>query len=71
MKIKSDNGHSERDFIICDICKHILVRRYTCEAFPQGIPIEILSGKNNHSEILPEQGNDIVFGYKNLIMPLM
>lgn len=71
MNFKPDNGHEDRDFIICDICKYILIRRYTCEAFPRGIPEEILNGKNNHSEILPEQENDIVFGFKNLIMPLL
>jgi len=71
MKTKSDNGHNKKDFVICDICKYIIIRRYTCEAFPGGIPIDILSGKNNHSKILPGQENDLVFGFKNLIMPLM
>jgi hypothetical protein len=71
LKVKLNNGDDERDFIICDICKYIIIRRYTCEAFPRGIPEEILNGKNNHSKILSEQENDIVFGFKNLIMPLM
>ena len=71
MKLKPGNGHNEPDFIICDLCKHILVRRYTCEAFPNGIPEEILNGKNNHSKILPEQENKIVFGFKNLILPII
>ena len=71
MKFKLGNGLNERESIICDLCKHILVRRYTCEAFPQGIPEEILNGKNNHSKTLPEQGNNIVFGFKNLILPII
>ena len=71
MKFKLDYGDDDRDFIICDVCKYIIIPRYTCEAFPQGIPEEILKGKNNHSKILTEQQNDIVFGFKNLIMPLM
>jgi len=71
MKISSGKGLKERDSIICDICKHIIVRRYTCEAFPDGIPEEILNGSNNHSETLPGQENDIVFGFKNLILPVI
>jgi hypothetical protein len=71
MKSKPGNGHNKRDSVICDFCRHILIRRYTCEAFPQGIPEEILNGKNNHSETLPEQGNNIVFGLKGVIMPIL
>jgi hypothetical protein len=72
MKFKLGKEHNERDFIVCDFCTHILIRRYTCEAFPQGIPEEILNRKNNHSKTLPEQGNNIVFGLKNnLMMPLI
>ena len=68
MKLKQN----DQDSIICDFCKHVLIRRYTCEAFPQGIPEEILNRKNIHSKPLPEQGNDIVFGLKNnLMMPVI
>lgn len=32
-----------------------------CKAFPEGIPEEILSGENSHTEPLPKQENKIVF----------
>ena len=32
-----------------------------CEAFPDGIPGEIISGENLHSKPLPGQGNTIVY----------
>jgi len=32
-----------------------------CQAFPKGIPENILTGKNDHRKPLPKQGNDIVF----------
>ena len=71
MKFKLYNGHNERDSIICDFCKYIFIRRFTCEAFPKGIPEEILNRKIIHSKPLPEQGNKIVFGLiNNLIMPI-
>jgi len=71
MKFKLANGDYDRNSIICDSCSHILIRRHTCEAFPEGIPEEILNRKIIHSKPLPEQGNDIVFGLKNnLIMPI-
>jgi hypothetical protein len=41
MKFELDNGHNEQDSIICDFCKHSLIRHYTCMAFPEGIPEEI------------------------------
>ena len=71
MKFKPGNRHDEREPIICDSCSHILIRRHTCEAFPDGIPEEILNKKIIHSKPLPEQGNNIVFGLiNNLIMPI-
>lgn len=38
-----------------------MTERYVCEAFPEGIPEEILDGSNDHSEPLTGQGNNIVF----------
>ncbi|MCF8001715.1 MAG: hypothetical protein K9K76_07670 [Halanaerobiales bacterium] len=34
----------------CDLCKHVHEGGFTCEAFPNGIPSEILRGKFDHSE---------------------
>ena len=72
MKLIMRTGQNDQDSVICDLCQHILLRRNTCEAFPQGIPEEILNRKNIHSKPLPGQGNDIVFDLKNnLMMPII
>jgi len=47
----------------CLECEH-LGEPLTCEAFPKGIPKEILDGKIDHSKLLPGQENDIVFERK-------
>ena len=70
MKFKFDKEQNKQAFIICDFCKHRLIRHYTCKAFPDGIPEEILKGENKHSKPLPEQGNNIVFGLKGVVLPL-
>lgn len=46
--------------LICDKCKHSSPIRFGCEAFPEGIPDEILR-KNKHFRPLPSQKNKIVF----------
>lgn len=72
MKLKMGIGLKDKDSVICDLCGHILIRRHSCEAFPQGIPEEILNRRNNHSKPLPGQGNDIVFDLRNnLMMPVI
>lgn len=48
-----------KDFI-CFRCKHWNPFAGGCEAFPDGIPDEILL-RNKHGEPLPEQGNDLIF----------
>ncbi len=70
-KYFTDGGQSRQNSIICDFCRHTLIRHYTCLAFPEGIPEEILKGENIHSKPLPEQGNDIVFGLKNRVLPFI
>lgn len=47
-------------YLICTDCKHFLGDG-KCNAFPVEIPLIIISGKNDHTEPLPEQDNDIVF----------
>jgi hypothetical protein len=46
----------------CRFCRHLnsLIDKPTCNAFPEGIPQEILSGKIIHKDPLPNQKNDIV-----------
>lgn len=46
----------------CRFCRqlHNLIGKPTCNAFPEGIPEEILSGKVIHKNPLPNQKNDIV-----------
>lgn len=46
--------------LICFKCKHDRPLSGGCDAFPEGIPNEILF-RNKHSRPLKEQGNDIVF----------
>lgn len=62
-------GRNEQDNIICDLCRHSLIRHYTCLAFPDGIPEEILKGENRHSKPLAEQDNDIIFELKQRVIP--
>lgn len=47
--------------LICFKCKHFRIGPGGCNAFPNGIPDEITSGENKHSEVLPSQINKIVF----------
>lgn len=47
--------------LICFSCKHFDEIKGGCKAFPDGIPDEITSGDNDHSEPLPGQKNNIVF----------
>jgi hypothetical protein len=46
--------------IKCLSCKNYIDNNI-CSAFAYGIPEEILTGENDHSEPLPDQDNDIVF----------
>jgi len=52
--------YPEPENIICHECEHY-IGGYSCFAFPDSIPDEIVKGQNNHSEPLSEQGNEIVF----------
>jgi hypothetical protein len=44
----------------CLLCKHYKFDN-VCIAFPDGIPISIVEGKNSHSKPLSIQDNKIVF----------
>ena len=35
--------------------------QHVCNAFPKGIPDEIITGENEHLTALPEQINDIIY----------
>ena len=48
------------DVFYCQMCVNFWHNGF-CSAFPEGIPLEILQGENDHSKPLPDQDNDIVF----------
>lgn len=50
---------------ICAKCIHKKIGAF-CDAFPNGIPDIILNGDNNHTNILKNQENNIVFEAKPL-----
>lgn len=45
---------------VCMNCKHFWGNT-ACDAFPDGIPAEIMHGENQHTKPLPGQENNIVF----------
>jgi len=48
----------------CLICKNYNENdfdKFSCKAFQNGIPDEIIMNESDHTEPLPEQDNDIVF----------
>ena len=45
----------------CAKCKHFDWENYTCKAFPVEIPDGLLSGKDSHNKILPNQTGEIIF----------
>jgi hypothetical protein len=60
MKIVSDSNPID---LICFHCIHLRTAEDGggCDAFPEGIPLEITEGDNQHKVPLPGQGNNIVF----------
>ena len=42
MKLIMHTGQNDQDSVICDLCKHILIRRYTSKRSPGGFLEEIL-----------------------------
>lgn len=54
---------------VCDHCRHLFdpgVDR-ECLAFPDGIPLDIWMGYDQHTEPHPDQENDIVFEEKDFL----
>ena len=51
---------NKQDNFICIKCKHFRILSGGCDAFPDGIPEDVLF-ENKHNKKLPEQDNDIVF----------
>jgi hypothetical protein len=45
---------------VCFVCKNY-TNNLKCKAFPDGIPDEILTGKNDHTKPTKDQKNNIVF----------
>ncbi len=56
-RISIDESAAHHPFSdVCNKCKHLVSpTRKTCKAFPDGIPIEIWLGKDNHSK--PREGD--------------
>jgi len=50
---------------ICVNCTHFKHKPWSCPGFKGAIPVEILTGQNDHSKPLAEQDNDIVFNPRN------
>jgi hypothetical protein len=53
--------NTEFDVSQCVNCKHKNIGQPTCEAFKDGIPIEILKNTIKHNKPTPYQKNDIVY----------
>jgi len=69
-KLKQGLLDSQEEFIQamggwgqCHDCKHY-IRDDICEAFPDGIPLEIAGDEFKHIKIFPGQTNDILFKKK-------
>jgi hypothetical protein len=52
-----------RRWRLCRFCLHLhnLMGKLTCNAFPEGIPPEIASGRIIHNKPFPGQENDLTF----------
>lgn len=60
---KFQNEIPEFEGIICNNCRYYN-KDLTCDAFPDGIPFEIIDGKNDHKKPCCKQKNDLIFKLK-------
>jgi len=64
IKEHEPNWSASTNFVllpVCYKCKYFAAKEYRCPAFPGGIPVEIETAENDHSEIFPGQVGDYVF----------
>lgn len=63
-KFVTENETAWADDIPCNSCEHLDRENtdgFTCKAFPDGIPEQILDGENSHRKPLIGQGNRIIY----------
>ena len=53
----------------CIVCKHVHTSWITCDAFPKGIPLIILSGEYDHSKLFPND-NGMTFEFVEGVEPI-
>lgn len=46
---------------VCTSCKYFNVMSMKCDAFPESIPIEYLSGEKKHNKIDKHQEGDFIY----------
>jgi O-acetyl-ADP-ribose deacetylase len=49
------------EYLGCSGCKHFKWNNSTCKAFPQRIPLPIISGEIHHITRLRWQDNDVIY----------
>lgn len=61
-----DYKHAVRNVYLsqCTFCKYIKEDGYSCTAFPDGIPDDLLSGVQKHDSIIESQEGSILFSKK-------
>ena len=51
----------DEEFLGCNVCVHLHDDWETCDAYPDGLPIEIASGEMDHMVERPGQVSGILF----------
>lgn len=47
----------------CATCKHYQRYKYSCSAFPKGIPDSILEGNEKHDTVIPGQAGKFIYAH--------